>query len=443
MASVALATFAGIAFAQGQPAAPMAAQNAGFCGGRPLCFEANDFAATLLEFRTSESGGFKILDAALRFQNKTNRPIALGYADQSGFAIDDRGNRFGLSPWGGNGVRGMGIVSGNNIDPKFMLQPGGSADAHFELVWREGGIQGVSYELGMSIREINALEGNQFSLGSETPLDFQGLTPGMGAVPPAGATQAYSATQNPCGTTTGTNAMGTVNSVAGAVNSSGVQNTTGTATNQLTGAASTISNLSSMLHGNSAAAGTSAAAPCPASGYTNMGTSGAYGSQIINGAQQMMGTNPSGVVQQYGTAPQQYGTAPQQYGTAPQQYGTAPQQYGTAPQQYGTAPQQYGTAPQQYGTIAPATGAVTPTSQVKAVTTQPATGARVMTQPLHVVGQPVQATQNVRATTPAAPVAIKNATAIAPVQAKPSPAQPVKAVVKAPVVIPPKKPGTR
>src|SRR5207248_6050696 len=104
------------------------------------------------------------------------QPRALGYVEGSAAATDDQGNRYVLNWYGGNGIRGMGVVNGNNIDPKFMLQPGGAADAHYELLWRPtNAVAGVNYTLDLSIREINALEGHQYALGMEAPMHFEGL----------------------------------------------------------------------------------------------------------------------------------------------------------------------------------------------------------------------------------------------------------------------------
>jgi hypothetical protein len=162
---------------------------ASFCANRPLCYEANDFVATVSEFRTSVDGrGTKILDAMVHFQNKTNQPISLGYVDGSGSAIDDMGNRFALSTWQG-GVRGIGVVAGNNMDPKFALPAGGGGDARFELWWPPAGHpSGVNYEMELSIREINRIEGNQWTLGDESLIHYQGLANGMGVAPVSGST---------------------------------------------------------------------------------------------------------------------------------------------------------------------------------------------------------------------------------------------------------------
>ena len=166
--------------------APTAAP-ASLCANKPLCYEANDYVVTVTEFRTSTDGrGSKILDAMLHFQNKTNQSISLGYVDQSGGAIDDMGNRFVLNTYGG-GVRGMGVVAGNNMDPKFTLPAGGAGDARLELWWPPyGKLAGVNYEMEFSIREMNRVEGNQWTLGDESLIHYSGLANGMG-VPPVSA----------------------------------------------------------------------------------------------------------------------------------------------------------------------------------------------------------------------------------------------------------------
>src|SRR5437899_11580891 len=57
--------------------APVQAQSA--CGNQPLCYDTQDFTATITSFLTStNSSNYKILDVALRFQNKTNQSLVLG-----------------------------------------------------------------------------------------------------------------------------------------------------------------------------------------------------------------------------------------------------------------------------------------------------------------------------------------------------------------------------
>ncbi|HEX6802359.1 MAG TPA: hypothetical protein VF133_01645 [Terriglobales bacterium] len=176
-----------------QPAQPQqmgqmqAAAPNSLCANRPLCYDANDYVVTVTEFRSSTDGrGSKILDAMLHFVNKTNQPISLGYVDQSGAAIDDMGNRYLLNTYAG-GVRGMGIVAGNNMDPKFSLPGGGSGDVRLEFWWAPyGKLAGVNYEIEFSVREMNRVEGNQWMLGDEALIHYQGLANGMGVAPVSG-----------------------------------------------------------------------------------------------------------------------------------------------------------------------------------------------------------------------------------------------------------------
>jgi hypothetical protein len=440
---VALAAMGALLHAQVQPAAGAptgAPQNAGFCGGRPLCFDAGDFGATIAEFRTSEASGFKIVDELVHFQNKTDQPLILGYSDGSASAIDDRGNRFTMNPYGGNGLRGMGVVSGNNMDPKFVLQPGGGGDARFELIERLGPLQGVTYETELSIREINRIEGGQFVLGGETLMHYQGLSNGMGVAAPAyaaGQTPYNSAQgQDPCSAVSGaaSTSTNTANQIAGATNSASVQNTTSNATSQVSNAANTLSSLGSLFHKKTTTppaspTNTASTTPCPA-GMAPATGSAYSGSPAYNGASGYSGTPVNGVSQQPMYQQQQMSQQPYQQPSYQQpsyqqpSYQQQPYQQPTYQQQTTQQPmyQQQPTYRQpttQQPMNANAKAVVTPTSPVKtAVSVQP------VTAPAKMAVQPVK-------TTGTAPV--KPAVQAVPVQQAKAPAQPVKAVAKTPV----------
>lgn len=114
--------------------------------------------------------------ATVRFQNKANRPLVLGYVQESGIITDDQGNRYVV--YGNGSVRGIGEISRSTFDPKFVLQPGESSDARFEFVWRPSSanqIIGTAFQIDLAIREIDPVTGNQFRLGREHALHFRGL----------------------------------------------------------------------------------------------------------------------------------------------------------------------------------------------------------------------------------------------------------------------------
>jgi len=275
-----------------QAAAPAAPGS--FCGNRPLCYEGMDFAATIVDFRTStDNYNRKVLDAILRFQNKTNQVISLAYVDGSASALDDRGNRFGLNAAYG-GVRGMGVTNGNNLDTKFMVGPGGTGDVRFELLWQPpaNAIVGVNYELELDIREMNRVEGNQWTFGGETLMHYQGLANGVagaapassfastGAAPASGAMPASGSAFAPTGAALTSSASqpgcppATGSTLANAANSVGAQNANTQAT--MANAQSAVANFKSMFGSKKAAAApattANASAPCvPSSGAASSG----------------------------------------------------------------------------------------------------------------------------------------------------------------------------
>jgi len=386
---LALAAFPAAATTQAQGMAP-APQNSGVCGSQPLCFESNDFAATITDFRTSvaqNAWGTKLIDMLVHFQNKTNQPLSLAYADGSGYALDDRGNRYGLNTNSG-GVRGMGVVAGNNMDPQFSLTPGGAGDARFEYGWNPGGaIAGTTFEVGLDIREINRVEGNQYVLGSDTLMHYTGLVNGAGTAPGSSMT-GVTPGQTP------TSAQGQPCVPAGGASGSA----TSSVQQGVSNLASTITNARSMMANpqgaGATASGLAGAVPCasgasglmqnvaPAVGnFYPQSNPGTYGNTGVYGNPGAYSTN--GVY----SAPGNY-AAPGTY-AAPNTYGNT----GTY-----AAPGSYGSS---------------------AAPTQPASGRAVSSQPVsapRVIGQPVSATKVAVPVkpTPATPVA--RAPAAAPVR---------------------------
>lgn len=179
------------------------------CNGAPQCLDVNSFAAKVTDFRTSTSGGYRIVTATIRFQNKLARPIILGYVSGAGLALDDRGNRFGMNE--GNGLQGLGFIRQNQVDPKFILGAGQTGNARLEYAWypRGGEIFGQVYDLEFSVREIVPVSATQFRIGLEHPLKFRGLAdavvsaapppaaPALASAAPAGAAPLSAALETP------------------------------------------------------------------------------------------------------------------------------------------------------------------------------------------------------------------------------------------------------
>jgi hypothetical protein len=145
------------------------------CQSGAKCDEVNDYAATITDFRTSANGRDKLITATVRFTNKLNHPLIIGLVQNSPVAIDDQGNRYVLNA---STVRGIGLIGSNNsFDPKFTLQAGESADARVDLIFQGSNnvIYGTSWDLSLALREIDPAGVNQYRMGRESALRFDGL----------------------------------------------------------------------------------------------------------------------------------------------------------------------------------------------------------------------------------------------------------------------------
>jgi hypothetical protein len=175
------------------------AQVADACQRRTDCVDVPRFTANVTDFRTSQTDrGVHIITTTVRFQNKTTRPLALGYVRGSGLVTDDQGNRYEVPS--SASVRGIGEIA-STFDPKFVLQPGEASDARFELVFQAAAskILGTKYEIDLAVREIDPVAGNQLRLGKEHALHFRGfgangvVASASASPPPSAAAPAASA----------------------------------------------------------------------------------------------------------------------------------------------------------------------------------------------------------------------------------------------------------
>lgn len=187
-----------------KPIAAGASAPQSLCAGRRFCDEVAAFTATITDFRSSQyDRNTKAVSATIRFQNKTHRPLTLGYIRNAGVAIDEQGNRYTISDPAN--VRGIGEIAGGQFDPKFIVQPGQVSDARFEFWWKWNGrdiIGQRAWDVDLAVREVNEIAPGQYRFGQEHPLQFKGV-----------------ASANLSGTSPAT---GTLASVAGGTASAGV-----------------------------------------------------------------------------------------------------------------------------------------------------------------------------------------------------------------------------
>lgn len=167
--------------------APSARVQAAACAGVTNCQDVGAFTAQLTDVRTSKAGRFNVVSATLRFTNRRPAPLVLGLVAGSGLVTDDQGNRYEIAHGTATGVRGIGLIQATMVDPQFALRPSEGGDARFEFLFPAGNrIVGTVFNLNLSVREIEALPGNQFRLGREHLLQYGGLANGlMAAAAPA------------------------------------------------------------------------------------------------------------------------------------------------------------------------------------------------------------------------------------------------------------------
>ena len=174
-APVAGALFAALAFA-----GPASGQAAG-CAGQTGCIEVPSFTATVTGFRPGVQGSAPTVALTLQFRNKSPRPLVVGYLENTGVATDDRGNRYVIAS---GEVGGIGVVSNNSFDPRFVLQPGETGEVHLQFVSPSAGrAAGTSWDIEIGIREIDKLSEKQYRLGKTHLLQFRGYR-GAGGPPP-------------------------------------------------------------------------------------------------------------------------------------------------------------------------------------------------------------------------------------------------------------------
>jgi hypothetical protein len=161
-------------------AGQLAGQAAG-CAGEPGCIEVPSFIATVTGFRPSLQGSAPTVALTLQFRNKSPRPLVVGYLENTGVATDDRGNRYTIAS---GDVGGIGVVSNNSFDPRFVLQPGEAAEVNLQFVSAgSGGSAGTSWNIEIGIREIDKLSEKQYRLGKTHLLQFRGYRGGGGPPP--------------------------------------------------------------------------------------------------------------------------------------------------------------------------------------------------------------------------------------------------------------------
>lgn len=166
--TVAVASSPGASTAAPAPAPmpPAVEPPANPCGDSPRCYGAGPFVAQVSHLEGSMVGGrHHVLRASVKFTNLSTQPIILAYHTGSSSVIDNYGNRY---YWGRPGTHdvsasGIGIVEGARADPQFILRPGDSREAVFQVIRYNVGNNpiGTGYSYDLVIDQLEPLPSGQ------------------------------------------------------------------------------------------------------------------------------------------------------------------------------------------------------------------------------------------------------------------------------------------
>jgi hypothetical protein len=145
------------------------------CEGLPRCYSAGPFIAQVQQVTDSRNGTNQIVGFKLRFRNVSAQPLVLAYKYGTALAIDNNGQRF--NPAGTNPVLGIGVSRRGVANADFLLQPGQSRDATFQVQRYVGrSLVGTGFTFDVAIEQLEVLPANQLRTLREFSLSFPDLT---------------------------------------------------------------------------------------------------------------------------------------------------------------------------------------------------------------------------------------------------------------------------
>lgn len=161
------------------------------CEGQTRCYSADTFSVRVQQIAGSRQGSYQAITLRLRFQNHSNQPLVLAYKDGTSSAIDNHGHRY--TPLGANAVRGIGTSRKGSVNADFVLSPGQTREATFEVSRYVGNtLIGTGFTYDVSVEQLELLPANQVRAMREISMNFPDLTaatPAAGSAAPAGNNQ--------------------------------------------------------------------------------------------------------------------------------------------------------------------------------------------------------------------------------------------------------------
>jgi len=165
------------------------------CAGAPRCSGAGPFVAQIAQLTADKPGGrHHSLRLNVKFRNLTGQPIILAYQSGSSSAVDNLGNRYvyGRPSTHDTSVQGIGYVTGRSADAQFVLNPGETRAAAFNVIrFNSGASQiGTAFNYDVVIQQLEILPSQQVRTVRDYSLNFASLSANMPELPMPGMTAA-------------------------------------------------------------------------------------------------------------------------------------------------------------------------------------------------------------------------------------------------------------
>lgn len=164
------------------------------CEGLQRCASGGPFIAQVLSLipQGGPQDRHHSLKMQVRLRNISTQPIVLGYKSGSNSATDNLGNAYvyGRPGTHDTSFSGIGLVTGRQADPSFVLQPGEARNATFSVIrFNSGGKElGTAWAYDVVIDLLEILPSKQIRTASEYSLHFDNLSAGMPSVTSPAAT---------------------------------------------------------------------------------------------------------------------------------------------------------------------------------------------------------------------------------------------------------------
>lgn len=144
------------------------------CAGKSLCESQGPFAVEIVQASPSSHGNNHHIRMVVRVHNTGSEPLVLGYVQDSGVMEDNLGNRYIVDSRYREHVGGIGQVTRNQADARFVLAPG--ASRNFTLIFQRftGRSPQIarSYSPSFALAQLEPLSANQVRTASEYSFNF-------------------------------------------------------------------------------------------------------------------------------------------------------------------------------------------------------------------------------------------------------------------------------